>query len=86
MPGLYLHIPFCKQACTYCDFHFRTNQGSRDAVLSAMHQELQQRRDELSGTIGSIYLGGGTPSLMGPVEMGGLLTRMRDLFIVEPTD
>lgn len=84
MPGLYFHIPFCKRACTYCDFHFSTNQGMQGAVLSAMHQELVERRHEVTGAVGSIYFGGGTPSLVGPVELEKFVAQARERFAIEP--
>jgi len=65
MSGIYLHIPFCKQACHYCDFHFTTSQRGRSELLDAMRQEIEMRKGELSGqTVQTIYFGGGTPSLL----------------------
>lgn len=71
MAGIYLHIPFCKQKCTYCDFHFSTTYaGYRDKMITAMKQELIERKDYLSGeTISTIYFGGGTPSLLTHEEL-----------------
>lgn len=60
---LYLHIPFCKQACHYCDFHFSTSQKNRKEVLSAMMKELSVRKNELEEKhLQTIYFGGGTPT------------------------
>lgn len=74
MAGIYLHIPFCKQACHYCNFHFSTQLGLADAVLGAMHLELEQRKQELAGqTIQTIYFGGGTPSILPIGAIEGLL-------------
>ena len=65
MPGIYLHIPFCKQACHYCDFHFTTSQRGRGEMLEAMLQELQFRKEAANRqTVDTIYFGGGTPSLL----------------------
>ena len=64
MAGIYLHIPFCKQACHYCDFHFSTSLKYKDKLINALLQELELRKDEASGTIETIYFGGGTPSLL----------------------
>jgi oxygen-independent coproporphyrinogen-3 oxidase len=65
--GLYIHIPFCRKACTYCDFHFSTNTKGRDEVIAAIRSELVLRRAELgSGPLGSIYFGGGTRALSDP--------------------
>ena len=84
MTGLYFHIPFCKQACTYCDFHFSTNSDQAGRVLSAMRQELLARHKEASGReVGSIYFGGGTPSLLHPANMAAFLNLGRELFSVE---
>ena len=82
MPGLYLHIPFCRKACTYCDFHFSTSLKQREALLNAMHSELDQRAAEVQGTADTIYFGGGTPSLLAPAEIGAFLEQCRSLFPV----
>ncbi len=82
MPGIYLHIPFCRKACTYCDFHFSTSLKQGDALLSAMHSELDQRAAEVQGTVDTIYFGGGTPSLLAPAEIGAFLEQCRSLFPV----
>ena len=65
MAGIYLHIPFCKQACFYCDFHFSTSLQKKDELVSCMVKELEIRKDELADEqIETIYFGGGTPSLL----------------------
>ncbi|NJB86713.1 oxygen-independent coproporphyrinogen-3 oxidase [Lewinella marina] len=70
---LYLHIPFCKQACSYCNFHFSTNLKGRGGVLSAMERELTVRRGELPAIPApTLYFGGGTPSLLTGAELRGL--------------
>ncbi len=93
MSGLYFHIPFCRKACVYCDFHFSTSMGTKERVLGAMRTELRSRIGELevrhprhasaSPTLGSIYFGGGTPSLLSPEELGSLLDDARSLASVE---
>ena len=84
MSGLYIHIPFCKKACTYCDFHFSTTLKTRDALLSAMHAELEQRAPEIVGAaMGTIYFGGGTPSLMEPQMIAAFIDQAKRLFAVE---
>lgn len=84
MSGLYAHIPYCKRACTYCDFHFSTALNTRDAVLTAMHRELEQRAPEIAGSaMGTIYFGGGTPSLMDPSRIGVFMEQACRLFTVE---
>jgi len=65
MSGIYIHIPFCKQACYYCDFHFSTSLKKKDELVKALAKELILRKDELQNqTIETIYFGGGTPSLL----------------------
>ncbi len=65
MSGIYIHIPFCKQACYYCDFHFSTSLKKKDELIKALAKELILRKDELQNqTIETIYFGGGTPSLL----------------------
>jgi len=70
MAGIYIHIPFCKQACNYCDFHFSTSLKNKEAFLDALKKEVELQKDYL-GTkkINTIYLGGGTPSILNQVEL-----------------
>ena len=70
MAGIYIHIPFCKQACHYCNFHFSTSQKRRPEMLKAILKELELRQDYLNGkTVDTVYFGGGTPSLLGREEI-----------------
>lgn len=65
MSGIYIHIPFCKQACHYCDFHFSTSLKKKDELVNALAKELVLRNDEFKNRIvETIYFGGGTPSLL----------------------
>ena len=65
MSGIYIHIPFCKQACHYCDFHFSTSLKKKSELVSALQNELVLRKNELPNEpIKTIYFGGGTPSLL----------------------
>jgi oxygen-independent coproporphyrinogen-3 oxidase len=65
MSGIYIHIPFCKQACYYCDFHFSTSLKKKDELVLALVKELELRKDEFKNQIiETIYFGGGTPSLL----------------------
>lgn len=85
MSGLYFHIPFCHRACTYCDFHFSTSLRTKEPVLAAMRKELAARVHELEGaSLGSIYFGGGTPSILSKEELDTLLGDVRHLVAVEP--
>ena len=71
MAGIYLHIPFCKQACTYCNFHFSTNLSRKAEFLDALAKEIHQQNDFISKeeSIETIYFGGGTPSLLTETEL-----------------
>ncbi|MBC5994035.1 radical SAM family heme chaperone HemW [Pontibacter cellulosilyticus] len=83
MSGIYLHIPFCKQACHYCDFHFSTSMGHKEATIQAIARELELRQDYLQGQeVRTIYFGGGTPSLLTQRELELLLQTIKRLFIV----
>jgi oxygen-independent coproporphyrinogen III oxidase len=70
MAGIYLHIPFCKQACTYCNFHFSTSLKMKDELLQALLKELELQSKYLAGqSIETVYFGGGTPSLLSAEEV-----------------
>ena len=74
MSGIYIHIPFCKQACHYCDFHFSTSLKKRDSMIEALAKELQLRKDELKDAmVETIYFGGGTPSILTTKELEFLI-------------
>ena len=74
MAGIYIHIPFCKQACHYCDFHFSTSLKYKDLMIQSIKKELTLRQSELSNeTIETIYFGGGTPSLLSDKELQGII-------------
>nr|WP_288834270.1 radical SAM family heme chaperone HemW [uncultured Flavobacterium sp.] len=63
MSGIYIHIPFCKKACHYCDFHFSTSMKKKDEMVLALAKELEMRKNEFAQeTVETIYFGGGTPS------------------------
>ncbi|MDO1501753.1 coproporphyrinogen-III oxidase family protein [Winogradskyella maritima] len=63
--GIYIHIPFCKQACHYCDFHFSTSLKKRDQMVLALAKEIELRKNEFkNATVETIYFGGGTPSVL----------------------
>lgn len=84
MSGLYFHIPFCRKACTYCDFHFSTSLDQRAAMLEAMWRELDQRAKEIDDEVGTLYFGGGTPSLLAPEEVAAFIDWTKHHFRVEP--
>ncbi|WP_310557384.1 radical SAM family heme chaperone HemW [Flavobacterium sp.] len=65
MSGIYIHIPFCKQACHYCDFHFSTSLKKKDEMVLAIAKEMEMRKKEFENeVIETIYFGGGTPSVL----------------------
>ena len=74
MSGIYIHIPFCKQACHYCDFHFSTSLKKKGDLVEALLTELQLRKTENQGSVETIYFGGGTPSLLEAEEINQILT------------
>ncbi len=67
--GIYIHIPFCKQACHYCDFHFSTSVKKKPEMVAAICKELELRKEEIPGNVETIYFGGGTPSLLTAEEL-----------------
>lgn len=64
MAGIYIHIPFCKQACSYCDFHFSTSLKHKAELVNVLVKEITQKKHLLTTKINTIYFGGGTPSLL----------------------
>jgi oxygen-independent coproporphyrinogen-3 oxidase len=77
MAGIYIHIPFCKQACYYCDFHFSTFTDNRHKMIESLCQELSFQKEYLAGQpIETIYFGGGTPSLLEVPEIEKILERL----------
>lgn len=83
--GIYLHVPFCKQACHYCNFHFSTNLQQKALVLDSMTKEIILRQNYLQGMpIASIYFGGGTPSLLTFKEIEHLLNQVLQSFTLVP--
>ena len=85
MSGIYIHIPFCKQACHYCDFHFSTSIKKKEELLSALKTELVLRKQEFQGQIvETIYFGGGTPSILTIDELRLLIEEVyRNYQVVE---
>ena len=78
---IYLHIPFCKQKCSYCNFHFSTSFNLKDEMLLAIKKEIGLRKDELeSKTIKSLYFGGGTPSVLSVDEIKSLIDEFQKYF------
>lgn len=83
MSGIYLHIPFCKQACHYCDFHFSTSLKNKETLVKSILTEIDYRINYLPNkTINTIYFGGGTPSLLSEREIFLLLEKIYKLYNV----
>lgn len=81
MSNLYIHYPYCKQACHYCNFHFSTASKGRLELLTSIKKELELRRDEIQQPLESLYFGGGSPSLIPPKEIASFI-----LFVVKHFD
>lgn len=73
MAGIYIHIPFCRKACHYCNFHFSTNLQRKTDYIAALHTEIALQKDYLNNAkIETVYFGGGTPSLLSAAEINGI--------------
>jgi oxygen-independent coproporphyrinogen III oxidase len=84
LAGIYIHIPFCKQACHYCDFHFSTNLNRMNQLVESIGKELEIRKEYLAGLpVKTIYLGGGTPSLLSEKHLDFLLDKIHANFRTE---
>ncbi len=81
MAGLYIHIPFCKQACNYCDFHFSVSFKLKQEIIDSLKEEMILRRNEFENlTVSSVYFGGGTPSILTKDQINDLLNHIYDYF------
>jgi oxygen-independent coproporphyrinogen-3 oxidase len=86
LSGIYIHIPFCKQACNYCDFHFSTSLQNKEALVNAILTETDLRKNYLEDKhIDTIYFGGGTPSLLTEKELNLILAKLYNTFTVSNT-
>lgn len=86
MAGIYIHIPFCKKACHYCDFHFSTSLRFKDDMVEAILKEIVQEKSYLENEpIETIYFGGGTPSLLNKKELKRILAKVYEVFNVIAT-
>ena len=86
MAGLYIHIPFCKQACYYCDFHFSTSLAQKDSILDAIKKEIEMQKNFFGDDekiLETIYFGGGTPSLLSANELNSIFNVIRSCFIFD---
>ncbi|MDW3208787.1 MAG: radical SAM family heme chaperone HemW [Reichenbachiella sp.] len=83
MAGIYIHIPYCKQACHYCDFHFSTNLNTKSDLIDAILKEIELQKHYLLGeTIETIYFGGGTPSILSTQELSTILQNIYENFSI----
>ena len=83
MAGIYIHVPYCKQKCHYCDFHFSTSLNTKDDLLDAIQKEIALQQNFLEGEkIHTIYLGGGTPSILKQEELMQLFDLLYKIFPV----
>ena len=84
MASIYIHIPYCKQQCTYCNFHFRIVQNDKAEMLKSIKKEIEMRQPYLNGaTISSIYFGGGTPSILNKEELNSLVNTVYRHFTID---
>ncbi|AUD00485.1 radical SAM family heme chaperone HemW [Spirosoma pollinicola] len=83
---LYLHIPFCKQACHYCDFHFSTSMGQKSVLIDSLCVEISRQSEYLPGReLDTIYFGGGTPSLLTESELAQIFSTIHAHFTISAT-
>jgi len=80
MSGIYIHIPFCKKACHYCNFHFSTQTKYIDEFTEALLLEIELQQKYLNGKIETLYFGGGTPSLLSKEAIQSIYTKLKDNF------
>lgn len=83
MSGIYIHIPFCKKACHYCDFHFSTSLKYADEMVESICKEIKMKKDRISGQVGSIYFGGGTPSILSQASLQKIFDAINHTFSVD---
>jgi len=84
LASIYIHIPYCKQQCTYCNFHFRISQNDKEEMLKSIKKEIEMRQSYLnSATISSIYFGGGTPSILKNQEIKSIINTIHCLFNID---
>lgn len=88
MTGIYIHIPFCKQACSYCDFYFLTRGELRQPFVEALVKEIESYAGTRYSreTIHTIYLGGGTPSLLNRLQLSQIFEALDQTFDLQPIE
>ncbi len=87
MAGIYIHIPFCKQACHYCNFHFSTNLKNKDKLINAILKEIELKQEKWKDySFETIYFGGGTPSILPPSDIEKILNKLYKFFKINPVE
>ena len=84
MAGIYIHIPFCKKACHYCNFHFSTQTHQKEEFIQSLISEIELQKNYLHQPIETIYLGGGTPSLLDNNELELIIQSIQKHFTLAP--
>ena len=83
MAGIYIHFPFCKQACHYCNFYFSTKMKNKEDLIFFLKKEIDLRYNELrKDTLESVYFGGGSPSLLSLKEIDSIISKVKEKFII----
>jgi oxygen-independent coproporphyrinogen-3 oxidase len=82
--GVYFHIPYCKKACHYCNFHFSTSLQSKNVMVEALLKEIDITRGKNRRIITSVYFGGGTPSVLLRKELRAIMDEVRKVFTFVP--
>ncbi|MBS1641984.1 MAG: radical SAM family heme chaperone HemW [Bacteroidetes bacterium] len=83
MAGIYIHIPFCKKACHYCNFHFSTTKHLMPQMLNAINKEIILRKNELAETVDTVYFGGGTPSLLSIKDLQLIINNLKEHYLIK---
>jgi oxygen-independent coproporphyrinogen-3 oxidase len=83
MAGVYIHIPFCKKACNYCNFHFSTSTSLQHDFVNALITEIELQKDYFSEPVSTIYFGGGTPSILPAKNIEKILAQLGKSFSIE---
>jgi oxygen-independent coproporphyrinogen-3 oxidase len=84
MSGIYIHIPFCRKACHYCNFHFSTQIQHIDAFVEALLKEMELQKNYVEGPIETLYLGGGTPSLLSSEQLDKIIEKANKHYKLAP--
>lgn len=84
MAGIYIHVPYCRQACHYCDFHFSVKQETKEAYVNSLLREISLQKNYLGGErVETVYFGGGTPSLLSDVQLKNIFESLHQHFEID---